>query len=72
MDPWPVTHREKERSRLVVDGLRTDVGELCSLVVVHEVGGTWAWYPHGVAQFGVRLSRAEAVKVAQKILDDAG
>ncbi|MGH3914615.1 MAG: hypothetical protein ACRDTC_14595 [Pseudonocardiaceae bacterium] len=71
-DPWPVTHREKEHSRLVVEGIRTDVDELCSLVVVHEMGGKWSLYPHGAAQLGVRLPQAEALKVAQKILDDAG
>ncbi|MDQ3150486.1 MAG: hypothetical protein M3R63_01765 [Actinomycetota bacterium] len=71
-DPWPLTTREKEHSRLVADGERTDNGERCSLVLVHETGGTWAAYPHGAAQLGVRLSRTEAVKVAQKILDDAG
>lgn len=40
-------------------------------MLVHEVGGMWAGYPHGAAQLGVRLSRAEALKVAQKILNDA-
>lgn len=69
---WPLTTREKEHSRLVADGQRTDTGERCSLVLVHETGGTWAVYPHGAAQLGVRLPRAEAVKVAHKILDDAG
>lgn len=55
----------------MVDGKRTDNAERCTLVVVHEVGGSWAWYPHGFGKFGVRLPRAEAVKVAQAILDSA-
>jgi hypothetical protein len=63
--------RENERSRVVVDGKRTDDGDRCSLVVVHEVSGTWAVYPHGADQLGVRLSKAEAVKTAQTILDGA-
>lgn len=63
--------RENERSRVVVDGRRTDDGDRCSLVVVHKVGGTGALYPHGAHQLGVRLSKAEAVKAAQAILDGA-
>lgn len=67
---WPLTTREKECSRVVADGEHTDTGERCT-VVVAEVGGTWAWYPHRAAQLGVRLPRAEAVKIAQTILDGA-
>ena len=65
---WPLTTREKEHSRLVAEGKRTDDGTLCSLVLVEEVGGTWAAYPHGAAQLGVRLSRTEASRVARRIL----
>ena len=43
---WPLTTREKEHSRVVVEGQRTDNAERCTVVVVHEVGGTWAWYPN--------------------------
>jgi len=64
----PVVQHKNERSRTVVDGRRTDDGDLCTLVVVREVGGTWVLYPHGDAKFGVRLARAEALKVAQAIL----
>lgn len=71
MGELPVMQRDNERSRLAVDGKRTDDGSKCTLVVVHEVGGTWAAYPHGADQLGVRLPRAEAVKVAQAILDGA-
>ncbi|MGH3916970.1 MAG: hypothetical protein ACRDTC_26700 [Pseudonocardiaceae bacterium] len=71
-DPWPLTTHEKEHSRLVADGERTDNGEHRSLVLVHETGGIWAAYPHGAAQLGVCLPHTEAVKIAQKILDDAG
>ena len=71
MGELPVMQRENERSRIAVEGKRTDNAELCTLVVVHEVGGTWAWYPHGGAQLGVRLPRTEAVKVARAILDSA-
>ena len=60
-----------ERSRVGVDGTRTDDGDRCTLVVIHEVGGTWALYPHGWDTFGVRLSKSEAVKAAQAILHGA-
>ncbi|MGH3870866.1 MAG: hypothetical protein ACRDSR_05000 [Pseudonocardiaceae bacterium] len=52
-----------------MEGRRTDDAALCTLVVVHEVGGTWAWYPHGETQLGARLTRTDAVKVARAILD---
>lgn len=67
-----VTQRGNERSRTVVDGHRTDDGDQCKLVVVHEVtGDCWALYPHGWGKFGVRLAKAEAVTVAQAILAGA-
>ena len=69
---WPLTTEEKEHSRLVVAGQRADDGDLCSVVVVHERTGYWGLYPHGFGKFGVRLPRVEAVRMAQKILDDAG
>ena len=62
--------REHERRRLAVDGKRTDTGERCTLVVIGEVGGTWAFYPHGAAQLGARLSGEEAARVARAILAD--
>ncbi|MGH3915210.1 MAG: hypothetical protein ACRDTC_17660 [Pseudonocardiaceae bacterium] len=67
-----VMQRDNERGRTVVDGRRTDDGDWCKLVVVHEVtGGCFAFYPHGVNQFGVRLARVDAVAVAQAILAGA-
>lgn len=66
---WPLTTAEKERSRLVVDGQRADDGDRCTVVVIHERTGYWGVYPHGFGKFGVRLPRAEAVKLAHAILD---
>lgn len=66
---WPLTTEEKERSRLVVAGQRANDGDRRTVVVIHERSGYWGVYPHGFAKFGVRLPRAEAVKVAQAILD---
>ena len=34
-NPWPLTTREKEHSRVGAEGERTDTGEKCSLVVVN-------------------------------------
>ncbi len=62
--------RENERRRLTVNGKRTDDGARCTLLLVHEIAETWAFYPHGAAQFGVRLTKPEAVTVARAILDD--
>lgn len=62
--------RENERERLTVNGKRTDDGRKCTLLAVCEVGGTWELYPHGVTQLGVRITKAEADKVAQAILAD--
>ncbi|MGH8922460.1 MAG: hypothetical protein ACRD0H_29670 [Actinomycetes bacterium] len=69
---WPVTTSEKEHSRLVVAGHRVDDGDRCSVVVIHERTGYWGLYPHGFTKFGVRLPRAEAVRMAQAILDGVG
>ncbi|MGH3939119.1 MAG: hypothetical protein ACRDTG_10890 [Pseudonocardiaceae bacterium] len=65
-----VMQRDNERSRLAVDGRLVADGQRCTFLVIHErAGGTWAIYPHGVGKLGVRLGKADAVKVAQAILD---
>ncbi|MGQ0774150.1 MAG: hypothetical protein ACT4NY_07000 [Pseudonocardiales bacterium] len=63
--------RENEISRIALEGRRTDDGELCKLVVIHESGGTWALNPHGVRKFGVRLGDECAIAMAWAILADA-
>ncbi|MCA1672343.1 MAG: hypothetical protein LC799_09130 [Actinobacteria bacterium] len=40
-----VMQRDNEHGRVAVDGRRTDDGDRCTLVVVSEVGRTWAFYP---------------------------
>ncbi|MGH4013738.1 MAG: hypothetical protein ACRDSL_07345 [Pseudonocardiaceae bacterium] len=47
MGELPVMQHEIERGRMTAAGRRTDDGERCPLLVVHEVGGSWAMYPHG-------------------------
>lgn len=61
--------REHECSRLTVPGERTDDGDRCTLVAVCETGGTWALYPHGAAQLGVRIPQVAAETLAQAIQD---
>lgn len=61
-----IMQQENERSRLVVDGRRTDDHTRCELLIVHEVGGDWVLLQHG--WFGVRLHEATAVKMARSIL----
>lgn len=65
-----VMQRDNERRRVVVEGRRTDDGDRCALVVIHERSGGWALYPHGVAQLGVRVSGSDAAAVAAAILAD--
>lgn len=67
MEP-AIMQQENERRRLTVPGHRTDTGERCTLLIVHEVaGGCWVFYPHGAAQLGVPVARPDAVTVADAI-----
>ncbi|MGH4017060.1 MAG: hypothetical protein ACRDSL_24665 [Pseudonocardiaceae bacterium] len=59
---------ENERGPMVVSAKRTDNGSRCSLVLVRETGGSWAVYPHGAGQLGVRLS-PEAAAGGHDVLD---
>ena len=61
--------RQNERSRMTVVGKRTDDGDQCTLLAVHEIRGHWCLYPHGAAQLGVRLAGEEAARLARAILD---
>jgi hypothetical protein len=63
-----VMQRENERTRLTVDGKRTDDNTRCTLIVINEIGKTWALYPHGAAQLGVRISDGDAAELARAIL----
>ncbi|MGH3797737.1 MAG: hypothetical protein ACRDSP_22935 [Pseudonocardiaceae bacterium] len=63
-----IMQREDERTRMVTVGKRTDDGTQCTLLAVLEAGGTWCMYPHGAATLGVRVSAAEAQRLARVIL----
>lgn len=67
----PVSQRENETHRVVLEGRRTDDGDLCKFVAIREIGGAWALYPHGVKKFGVRLAGEDAVRAARAILAGA-
>jgi hypothetical protein len=70
MEPT-IMQRDNERRRLTGPGTRTDDGERCTVVVIHECSGDWAFFPHGAAQLGVRISGPDAATVAREILGDA-
>ncbi|MGH8878213.1 MAG: hypothetical protein ACRD0P_12860 [Stackebrandtia sp.] len=63
-----VMQRENETDRVILDGRRTDDGARCTLVAIREYGGTWALYPHGANQLGIRLATQNATAMAHAIL----
>jgi hypothetical protein len=62
-------HSERERGRIQAQGRRTDDRSNCTLLVIHETDGSWAI--HGLGAPGVRLSQAEMIALAEKILAGA-
>jgi hypothetical protein len=52
--------------RVHAQGRRTDDGSMCTLLVIHEADSSWAI--HGLGAPGVRLSKAEMIALAEKIL----
>jgi hypothetical protein len=63
-----VTHRP-ERGRVALEGRRTDDGSKCTLLIIHENDGSWS--VHGLGAPGVRLTKVNAVAVAEAILASA-
>jgi hypothetical protein len=61
-------HSQRERGWLHAQGRRTD-NSRCTLLVIHEVDSSWAI--HGLGAPGVRLSKAEMIALAEKILGRA-
>jgi hypothetical protein len=49
--------------------IRTDDNTDCTLLVIHEAGGSWAI--HGLGAPGVRLSKAEMITLAGAFLAGA-
>jgi hypothetical protein len=67
--PPETLHSQRERGRLHAQGRRTDDNSCCTLLVIHEANSSWAI--HGLGAPGVRLSKAEMIALAEKILGRA-
>ncbi|MGH3815101.1 MAG: hypothetical protein ACRDUV_22095 [Pseudonocardiaceae bacterium] len=66
----PETHRHKpERGRLTAIGRSTDDGDHTTLLVVHEINGSWTL--HGLGAPGVTLSKKDTVALCESILGRA-
>jgi hypothetical protein len=59
-------HSQRERGRLHAQGRRTDDRSDRTLLVIHEADGSWVI--HGLGAPGVRLSKAEMIALAEKVL----
>ena len=60
-------HPQRERGGLQAFGRRTDSGERCTLLVIHELDGGWTI--HGLGAPGVKLSQADMVTLVEQILE---
>ncbi|MGH3811942.1 MAG: hypothetical protein ACRDUV_05730 [Pseudonocardiaceae bacterium] len=66
----PETHHHKpERGRLTAIGRSTDDGNHTTLLIVHEMDGSWTF--HGLDAPGVKVSKADAVALCESILGRA-
>ncbi len=62
-----IQHQRTERGRITALGRRTDSGERCTLLVIHEFDGSCKL--PGLGAPGVRLSEADAVALCESILE---
>lgn len=62
-------HQRGERGRLTARGRSTDDRSWTTLLVVHEVDGTWTF--HGLGAPGVTLSKVDMVTLCESILQRA-
>jgi hypothetical protein len=62
-------HQRTERGRMAMQGRSTDDGSRCTLLLVHELDGSWTF--HGLGAPGVKLSKADTVALAESILERA-
>ena len=67
--PPETQHQPRERGRLAVQGRCTDDGSKCTLLLVHELDGSWTF--HGLGAPGVTLSKADTVALVESILERA-
>jgi hypothetical protein len=69
IDVPDIEHQQRERGRLQAFGRRIDSGERCTLLVIHELDGSWRI--HGLGAPGITLSAADMVELAESILERA-
>jgi hypothetical protein len=62
----PKRRGQQERGRMVAQGHNTEDNRTSTLLVVHENDGSWTFHGLGVA--GVRVTKSDAVDLAQGIL----
>lgn len=55
-----------ERARVVVTGRNTEDDRPCTVLVIHEEGGSWVI--HGLGNQGVRLPAADTTELVHAIL----
>jgi hypothetical protein len=67
IDVPDIQHQRTERGRVIAIGRRTDSGERCSLLVIHELNGAWTF--HGLGAPGVKVSQTDTVSLAEAILE---
>ena len=69
IDVPDIQHQQRERGRLHTHGRRTDDGSRCTLLVIHELDGSWLL--HGLGAPGVKVSATDMVTLAEAILERA-
>lgn len=67
IDVSDTQHQRPERGRVAAQGRCTDDGSRTTLLVVHEMNGSWTI--HGLGAPGVQLSAADMITLAEAILE---
>lgn len=67
IDVPDIQRQRTELGRVIAIGRRTDSGERCSLLVIHELNGAWTF--HGLGAPGVKISQTDTVALAEAILE---
>lgn len=62
-------HQRPERGRLTAHGRRTDDRSRTTLLLIHELDGTWSF--HGLGAPGVQVTKADVIALAESILERA-
>ncbi|MDQ4031359.1 MAG: hypothetical protein M3332_03455 [Actinomycetota bacterium] len=67
IDVPDIQRQRTELGRVIAIGRRTDSGERCSLLVIHELNGAWTF--HGLGAPGVKISQTDTVALVEAILE---